>query len=111
MRTVRLISGLLFTVLPCFYSTALDENDIPYAALHGANSANLSKFKRNLQKFKNKEDVKVKFFWVNYVGNEKTHLLIKKKPNILGIYLLDSLGGRGGDYYYLLLYIFTTKVH
>ena len=48
---------LLFT----YCIVALDVNDIPYAALHGANSANLSKFKRNLQKFKNREDVKVRY--------------------------------------------------
>jgi hypothetical protein len=53
--------ALSFVKLPKndFFLLALDENDIPYAALHGANSANLSKFKRNLQKFKNREDVKV----------------------------------------------------
>ena len=33
-------------------ATALDENGIPYAALHKNASATQSKFKRNIQKFK-----------------------------------------------------------
>ena len=33
-------------------ATALDENDIPYAALHKNTSTTQSKYKRNIQKFK-----------------------------------------------------------
>lgn len=66
LRSLRLfnVSVIVFIILVLVLygylsHAALDENDIPYAALHGAHSANLSKFKRNLQKFKIREDVKV----------------------------------------------------
>ena len=40
-------------------ATALDENDIPYASLHTSGATTKNSFKRNIQKFKNREDVKV----------------------------------------------------
>ena len=40
-------------------AAALDENDIPYASLHKNASTTQNKFKRNIQRFKNRGDVSV----------------------------------------------------
>ena len=47
--------SLIFSTWPDvldILAAALDENDIPYAALHKNTSTTQSKYKRNIQKFK-----------------------------------------------------------
>merc|ERR1712029_1099138 len=62
-------------------ATALDENEIPYAALHKNASTTQGKFKRNIQKFKNREDVKVLLMPISQGANglnliEASHVIL-----------------------------------
>jgi len=60
---------------------ALDENNIPYASLHNSGATTQGNFKRNLQKFKNREDVKVLLMPISRGANglnlvEASHVLL-----------------------------------
>merc|ERR1719195_2025481 len=60
---------------------ALDENNIPYASLHNSGATMQGNFKRNLQKFKNREDVKVLLMPISRGANglnlvEASHVLL-----------------------------------
>merc|ERR1719220_1692194 len=62
-------------------ATALEENDIAYAALHKNASTTQNKFKRNIQKFKNRDDVKVLLMPISQGANglnliEASHVIL-----------------------------------
>merc|ERR1712130_688365 len=62
-------------------AAALDENDIPYASLHNNTATTQNKFKRNIQRFKNREDVKVLLMPISRGANglnlvEASHVIL-----------------------------------
>ena len=62
-------------------ATALEENNIPHAALHKGVSATQNKYKRNIQKFKNRGDVKVLLMPISHGANglnlvEANHVIL-----------------------------------
>ena len=62
-------------------ASALEENNIPYAALHKNVTATQNKYKRNIQKFKNRGDVKVLLMPISQGANglnlvEANHVIL-----------------------------------
>lgn len=62
-------------------AAALDENDIAYASLHNNAATTQNKFKRNIQRFKNREDVKVLLMPISRGANglnlvEASHVIL-----------------------------------
>ena len=60
---------------------ALEENNIPHAALHKGISATQNKYKRNIQKFKNRGDIKVLLMPISQGANglnlvEANHVIL-----------------------------------
>jgi len=62
-------------------AAALDENDIPYASLHNNAATTQNKFKRSIQRFKNRKDVKVLLMPISRGANglnlvEASHVIL-----------------------------------